>query len=180
MRGTVPAGFAKGAGWTAVDLRYARGELAMAVVLPDRGRFAEVEQALDGTWLAKPLTGFATDPGPGVVRVGLPRWTTRTQAELGEALQALGIRTAFTDAADLSGITTAEPLTVSAVVHEGFIGVDENGTEAAAATAPVMVATSAQPADPPTLIADRPFLYVVHDLPTGTPLFVGRVLDPSR
>jgi serine protease inhibitor len=178
MQDGIHAGFGKGAGWAAVDLPYARGELAMAVVLPDRGRFAEVEKALDGAWLAKLLTGLATEPGPGLVQVGLPRWTTRTQADPGAALQALGIRTAFTDAADLSGITTAEPLHVSAVVHEGFIAVDEKGTEAAAATA-VMAGASGAALDPPTLIADRPFLYVIHDLPTGTPLFVGRVLDPT-
>ena len=178
MRSSVPAGYANGPGWTAVDLRYGKGELAMAVLLPDRGRFAEIERAMDGAWLSRLLADVEYLPGSAMVEVGLPRWTTRTQADLGNALQALGIRTAFTDAADLSGITAAEQLHVSAVVHEGFIAVDENGTEAAAATAVIAVTTGAA-LDPPTLVADRPFLYVIHDVPTGTPLFVGRVVDPT-
>jgi len=178
MRTAMPAGYAKGPGWAAVDLRYGKGELAMAVVLPDRGRFAEIERAMDGAWLARLLADVGYSPGGAMVEVGLPRWTTRTRAELADPLRALGIRTAFTDAADLGGITTAERLKVSAVVHEGFIAVDEKGTEAAAATA-VMAVASGAALDPPTLIADRPFLYVIHDVPTGTPLFVGRVLDPT-
>jgi serpin B len=89
---------------------------------------------------------------------------------------------AFSDAADFTGFggpAGEEPLRIGAVVHAGFVAVDEAGTEAAAATAVTMRAAGAR-LSPRSLVADRPFLYVVHDLPTGTPLFVGRVLDPTQ
>lgn len=167
--------FASGPGWQAVDLPYARGQLAMTVVVPDRGRFAEVENALSGPWLTQLRAGLQKTP----VRVGLPRWKIRTQIGLNGVLDGLGMPTAFTEAADFSGMTTVEQLRIAAVVHEGFIAVDEAGTEAAAATAAIVGVASAQVAPPRSVVADRPFLYVIHDLPTGTPLFVGRVLDPT-
>jgi serpin B len=74
-------------------------------------------------------------------------------------------------------MTTQEQLYISAVLHQGFIAVDEEGTEAAAATAVVMSTTSARIVDP--FKVDRPFLYVIHDAAHGTPLFLGRVTDPS-
>lgn len=149
----------------------------MAVVVPDRGRFAEVEKAADGAWLAALLDGLT----PTQVAVGLPRWSTRSQLSLARTLAGLGMPTAFTDQADFSGMTTQERLLIDAVVHEGFIAVDEAGTEAAAATA-VVARASGAPADPVSVIADRPFLYVIHDNAdpaARTPLFIGRVLDPT-
>jgi serpin B len=177
MHSTLAAGHARGPGWSAVDLPYADGRLAMAVIVPDRGRFAEVAKTVDGAWLTALLGGLA----PAQVQVGLPRWTTRSQLSLAQTLAAMGMPTAFTDRADFSGMTTQEKLMIDAVVHEGFIAVDEAGTEAAAATAVLMRATSA-PAGPVSVIADRPFLYVIHDNAdpaARTPLFIGRVLDPT-
>jgi serpin B len=174
MSGTVRgAGYVRGDGWQAVDLPYGKGELAMAVVVPDAGRFAEVERS-PGTWLPPVLQEL----GPAPVSVTLPRWTSRTSIELTEALSRLGMPTAFTDRADFSGMTGDEPLKIAAVVHEGFVSVDEAGTEAAAATAVVVELTSAV-LPRYSVVADRPFVYVVHDRPTGTPLFIGRVLDPT-
>ena len=167
--------FASGPGWVAADLPYARGELAMAVVVPETGRFAEVEKSLTGEWLTRLLTGLR----PAPVQVGLPRWTIRTQVELRQVLAGLGMPLAFTVGADFRAMTTQVPLEIAAVVHEGFITVDEAGTEAAAATAVVMRVVSGMIAPPRSVVADRPFLYVIHDLPTGTPLFVGRVIDPT-
>jgi serpin B len=169
------AAYVEGEGWQAVVLPYAAGELAMSVVVPGAGRFAEVERSI-GTWLPQVLGRQATEP----VSVGLPRWTTRTGAELTGALARLGMPTAFGDRADFTGLTDEEPLRIGAVVHEGFVAVDEAGTEAAAATAVMARAAGARLPTPRTLVADRPFLYVIHDVPTRTPLFAGRVLDPTR
>jgi serpin B len=174
MQSTTATGFADGPGWRAVQLPYAKRQLAMTVVIPDTGRFAEVEKAITGEWLTGLLTGFRPEP----VDVRLPRWTIRTQAGLTDVLAGLGMPVAFTEAADFSGMTSEEPLQISAVIHEGFITVDESGTEAAAATAVVMRAMGAM-LPSRTVVADRPFLYLIHDLPTGTPIFVGRVLDPT-
>jgi serpin B len=68
---------------------------------------------------------------------------------------------------------------IGAVAHEGFVAVDEAGTEAAAATAVVEQLSSMGPAPAHTVVADRPFLYAIHDQPTRTPLFIGRVIDPT-
>ncbi|WP_007514484.1 MULTISPECIES: serpin family protein [Pseudofrankia] len=174
MAGTVSgAGYATGPGWQAVDVPYAGGELAMAVVLPDPGRFDAVEAALDEAALRGLLTGFQ----PAAVELELPRWTFRTHADLNDLLVALGMPTAFGGDADFSGMTAAEKLHIDRVVHEAFIAVDEQGTEAAAATA-VSMAVSAIMTDR-RLTVDRPFLFVIHDRATATPLFVGRVVDPT-
>jgi len=164
-------GLGSGDGWRALQLPYAGRELAMTVVLPDEGRFAEVE----GRLAELPAVLDAVRPTP--VAVTLPRWTFRTQAPLKAALSALGMPTAFQDGrADFSGVTEEAELFLSAVLHQAFIAVDEEGTEAAAATAVVMQDESAPLLEP--FVADRPFLFVIHDVEHGTPLFLGRVVDP--
>jgi len=175
MDGPTGDRFARGPGWVAADLPYAGGELAMALVVPDAGRFAEVEESLTGELLVDLLTGLQ----PAPVQIGLPRWTDRTQVELNDALGELGMPIAFTNGADFSAMTTQEWLKIKAVVHEGFIAVDEAGTEAAAATAVTAVRMSLPSRPPLSVVADRPFLYVIHDRPTGIPLFIGRVLEPT-
>jgi len=112
------------------------------------------------------------------VALALPRFGIETKAELATILVALGMPTAFGDAADFSGITSAERLAISNVIHQANIDVDEKGTEAAAATAVVM-RESAMPSDQVSVRLDRPFLFALRDLPTGAILFLGRVGDPS-
>ena len=109
--------------------------------------------------------------------IGLPRWTFRTETPLKDTLTALGMPTAFDEVnADFSGMTTEEKLFIAAVLHQTFVAVDEEGTEAAAATAVVGQVVSMPQYVPFT--ADRPFLFVIHDVEHGTPLFLGRVADP--
>ena len=172
--GGTPVGWAEGDGWTAVDVPYADGEVALAVVVPDAGRFAAVEGAMAG-WLPRVLGGLETFP----VDLALPRWTSRTQVDLVPALAGLGMPGAFGPGADFGGMTGEERVFIGAAVHEGYIAVDEAGTEAAAATAIVMRVMGLSSPPERSLVVDRPFLYVLHDRPTGTPLFVGRVLDPA-
>ena len=169
-----PVAYARGAGWQAVDLPYDGGGLAMAVVVPDAGRLDEVMGRFDAAFLRAMLTGLQ----PTGVALRLPRWTFRTQVLLNDVLGDLGMPTAFTGRADFTGMTHDERLDIAAVVHEAFIAVDEHGTEAAAATAVVMQATSGRITDV-ELTVDRPFLFVLHDTETGTPLFIGRVSDPT-
>jgi len=168
-------GYSEGDGWQAVELPYAGSELSMLVVVPDEGSFSEVEGALDGDLVAEVVDGLT----PIMVDLRFPSFDFRTQASLKDALTALGMPLAFDpDNADLSGMTKADRLYVSAVVHEAFIAVDEKGTEAAAATA-VAVAESSAPAEQVQLTVDRPFLFLIRDSATGAPLFMGRVLDPT-
>ena len=172
---TLSATVTEGDGWRAARLPYAGRALAMALVLPDAGRMREVESLLASGGLAAVLSAGR----PTMLDLRLPRWTFRTQAPLNDVLQQLGMRTPFDpDAADFLPMTEEDlDLYVSAVLHEGFIAVDEEGTEAAAATAAVMSVTGAPVTEP--FHVDRPFLFVIHDVEYGTPLFLGRVDDPS-
>jgi serpin B len=168
------ASYGVGEGYQAVQLPYAGNELAMTIVLPDEHRLADVEGSVGSGGLPAILASVER----GSVSLALPTWTFRTATPLKEALMALGVRTAFGEnVADFSRMTTQMVLYVAAVLHQVFIAVDENGTEAAAATAVVMRETSAMRPDDSGVV-DRPFLFVIHDVEHGTPLFVGRVSDP--
>jgi len=162
-----------GDGWQALQLPYAGRRIAMTIVLPDEGRLPDVEADVASGGLPAMLAAAR----PAGAAVTLPRWTFRTDAPLKDALTALGMPTAFDPGrADFTGMTTESRLYITAVLHQAFIAVDEEGTEAAAATAVVMGETSAPVLVPFTV--DRPFLFVIHDVEHGTPLFLGRVADP--
>lgn len=162
------------AGWVAVRLPYLGSELAMAVVVPDD--LAAFEERLDGDVLRELLDRF--DGAERPVRVVMPRWDLRSRLSLAEVLAELGMPSAFDPRqADLSGMTAEEQLFVSHVLHQAAITVDEQGTEAAAATG-VVVGVTGLPAEPAEVVADRPFVFVLHDVATGAPMFVGRVTDP--
>ena len=164
--------YAAGTGWQAVELPYVSGKLSMLVIIPDD--LAAFEKALDGAALAGIVDGLSAHE----VILAMPKFGTESKLELGPILAALGMPTAFTDAADFSGITKEQALQISAVIHQANIDVDEKGTEAAAATAVVMRAT-AMPAEPVTLTVDRPFLFALRDVESGAVLFLGRIADPT-
>ncbi len=111
--------------------------------------------------------------------LGLPKFGAESQLGLGDVLAALGMPAAFdADTADFSGMTVADRLYISAVIHQANIDVDEKGTEAAAATAVVMAA-SAAPAPPVEMTVDRPFMFALRDMETGAILFLGRITKPE-
>lgn len=170
MRSSDPIAGSMGDGWRAARIPYAGGALAMTVVLAD----GDMDSMVSGGALVDVL---ATAPSLSVA-ITMPRWTFRTPSPLSDALITLGMPTAFSDAADLTGMSTELDLFIAAVLHEVFIAVDEEGTEAAAATAVIADTTSAPIIDD-ELVLDRPFLFVIHDVEHGTPLFLGRVGDPS-
>jgi len=168
------SGYGEGDGWRAAHLSYSGDSLAMTVVLPDEGRKDDLDALVAGGGLADLLT-----PGPGEVELTLPRWKFLVGTTLNGALEALGMTSAFDrDRADFSAMTDEEALYISGVLQQVFIAVDEEGTEAAAATAVVMEATSGMADVPPPLVVDRPFVFVIHDVEHGTPLFLGKVTDP--
>ena len=106
----------------------------------------------------------------------MPRFEFESGFSLKEALAALGMADAFSEQADFSGMTGQRDLFISEVVHKAFVSVDENGTEAAAATAVIMKLTAAVE-EPVEVTMDRPFVFLIRDLETGAILFVGRVVD---
>ena len=173
MTQTAALRYAEGDDWRAVELPYVGGSLAMTVIVPADA--AAFEADLDAVGLAT-IAGTLDERQ---VSLTMPRFGIETRAQLAGLLGGLGMPTAFDpDRADFGGITDEERLFISEVVHQANIDVDEEGTEAAAATAVVMRATSA-PIDIVTLRVDRPFLFALRDVPTGAVLFLGRVADPS-
>lgn len=164
--------YAKGTGYQAIELPYAGG-LSMLVLVPDEGRFAEIERAFG----AAHLRAVVAEIKPAQVALRLPKFEFRTQAGLKETLIALGMPIAFTADADFTPMSPrGRELFIQDVVHEAFISVDEDGTEAAAATA-VVIGRVSLPAV--TLTVDRPFLFAIRDNETGALLFMGRVVDPT-
>jgi serpin B len=169
----------RGDGYQAVLLPYKNGPLAMAIVLPDGPLSQFPADSLGG--LSGVLGGLLDRPQEYQVDLRLPRFTITAACLLKDTLEALGIRLAFSDDADFSGITGTEPLQVSEVVHQAFIDVDEEGTEAAAATA-VVIRTLGLVHRPPAkrvvFTADRPFLFAVVQAQSGLPLFLGQFTRP--
>jgi serpin B len=164
-----------GDGWQAVQLAYGGEELEMLIIVPDTGRFTEIEGRL-----AEGLVGdIPAGSQRGHRSLAMPKFEVRTPLPLNDALQELGMPDPFVPGvADFTGIH-ADPeyvLYIQAVIHEAFVAVDETGTEAAAATAVIIGTDSAGPAP---IAVDRPFLWAIRDVPTGAILFLGRVLDPS-
>lgn len=169
------ADYVEGDGWVAARLPYVGRHVGLALVVPED--LPAFEDRLDGTGLAALLAGLRPLDEP--LQVTMPRWDFRSQVSLEAVLETLGMKSAFDPAtADFSGMTSEERLHVSHVLHQAMVAVDEEGTEAAAATAVVMSVTGARLEPTRSVVADRPFLFVIHDVETGTPLFIGRVTDP--
>jgi serpin B len=154
-------------------------ELAMVVLLPKQaGGLAALEQQFTADsareWIAK------LEPVQKVI-LTLPRFTMTQQFELSDTLRAMGMPQAFTRAADFSGMTGKPDFSISAAIHKAFVDVNEQGTEAAAATSTIMTAAAMRmPVTPPIVFrADHPFLFLIRDTGTGEILFLGRVEDPK-
>jgi serpin B len=158
---------------------YYSGELWMTVVLPAEGQFETVRSQVSGEWLAEASADVdPTAVAPTQVKLALPKFRIETaQTRLDEPLTSLGMGIAFTDEADFSGMVEDGPLFIGAVAQKAFIGTDEAGTEAAAATA--LRAGTGRPEQPVELTMNRPFLFFIQDT-TGVVLFSGQVVDPTR
>jgi serpin B len=107
----------------------------------------------------------------------MPKFRVESSFQLKSTLQAMGLATAFTPKADFSRISPEPGFALTEVIHKTFVDVNERGTEAAAVTVP-MAAGSAPPRKVVEFRVDRPFLFVIRDLPTKTNVFMGRVVDP--
>jgi serpin B len=156
-----------------VELPYGNKRFAMDLIQPADGDLA----ALERRWSAAHLERWLSALGPVEVALSLPRFTARADVDLEAPLRALGVSRIF-DGGDLSGLIRQQvPLAVSKALHEAVIEVDEKGTRASAATGMVAVPLSAG-SQPVVMRLDRPFLFVLRDVPTGAVLFLGRVADP--
>ena len=148
---------------------------SMVVVLPKEvGLLASVESKLCAGNLRSELALVRKRE----VAVHLPKFKMTTgTVDLGDILQNMGMKDAFSlPPADFSGMTGKRDLFISMVLHKAFVEVNEEGTEAAAATAVVMKAGAAMS---PVFRADRPFIFMIRDNRSGSLLFMGRVMNPA-
>ncbi len=167
-------GYAEGEDYQVVELPYVGGELSMVILLPTEGTFGDFAQQLDEAQLDAILARMSR----AQVGLTMPKFEYEAGFELKAALQRLGMNSAFGAGADFSGMTGRPDLFISDVYHKAFVKVDEEGTEAAAATAVVMQLTAA-PGLPVEVRVDRPFIFLIRDIETGAILFLGHVVNPA-
>jgi serpin B len=164
-----------------LEMPYTRSELSMVVLLPKKvDGLASVEKNLT----AENMNRWLGEKTNEKVDVTFPKFIFTSEfQQLGGDLAAMGMVDAFGSNADFSGMTAAERWFISAVIHKAFVAVDEEGTEAAAATAIIMAGAAPRPPRPPeepkVFKADHPFIFLIRHNATGEILFLGRVSNPK-
>jgi len=169
--------YLKGDGFQAVRLPYAGGGVRMVIILPDADRtLAQLTDQLSIENWESWREQFSVKEG----QLYLPRFTTRYDAQLNEALKAMGMATAFDGGrADFSGMRPIPPnVFISQVRHVAYVDVNEAGTEAAAVTSVEMGITSAMPTETFLMQVDRPFFFAIEETSTGSILFTGLITEP--
>jgi serpin B len=168
----------------ALELPYAGNALSMVALLPRKvDGLPELEKQLTARNLAGWLKALDAGREVGTV-IYLPRFTSTSSFSLAKTLEAMGMVDAFAPkAADFSGMNgkrppDAEALSISAVLHKAFVDVNEEGTEAAAATA--LLPRAANGGGPPVFKADHPFVFLIRDKRSGSVLFLGRMVNPKQ
>ncbi len=181
MSQTESFGYFQGDEYQAVELGYGRGEMSMVILLPDQGRFNDFEDALDADLVSQTTQNLEQTE----ITLTMPRFEFESSFRLVNDLETMGMVDAFDPGkADFSGQGMRGcpgsdlRLYISGVFHKSFVLVDEEGTEAAAATAVVERIVSERVPQYEVSV-DRPFIFLIRDVETGAILFVGRVLDPS-
>jgi serpin B len=162
----------------ALEMPYKDNNASMIIFLPNaKDGMPEFEKLFDFKYYSDILDSFQ----PTEVRLLLPKYKIDFRIGLGNTLSQMGMPLAFSPGgADFSGMTGKRDLCISKVIHQAFIEVDEKGTEAAAATAVVMMHTSARhSSDLKVFRADHPFIFVIKDNATGSILFMGKIMNPE-
>jgi len=164
--------YAESDGAQAVELPYEGERFSMVILLPARGEFEDSADSLAVDWVTEILENLSMQ----WVQIYMPRFEFRSSFELADALAGLGMTDAFIlGQADFTGMAPTRELFLDDLYHQTVVSVDENGTYAAAATAAEMVGP-----DVPIVRLDRPFIFLIRDTETGTILFIGQVVDPSK
>lgn len=177
MHSTMRTSYLQADGYQAALLPYFSPHInkgvEMLIVLPSTGQFAEIEKNFDLEMIAD----IAANAKLYDLSITLPKFELRNSLDLMETLTLMGLQAPFEPGrADFSGITNGENgLFISAAIQQATITVDENGTEAAAATGAVMAESKLEPAE---LIVNRPFIYAIREVNSGAILFMGRVMNP--
>jgi len=169
-------GYSEQIGYEALKMPYGRGKFGMVILLPDVGKTTGQIMAQMTPAIWETLKGSLT--ANNKVDVWLPRFKFTWESNLNEILSSLGMAVAFSpDNANFSKINSTDKLFISKVKHKTFIDVNEEGTEAAAATSVSIGVTSTAPGGP-KFHANRPFLFFITEEDTGAILFAGKVENP--
>lgn len=159
-----------------LEMPYVGQELSMVILLPkEPAGIGELEKALTAQNVSKLLSTVHRQE----VIVTVPKFKMTQKFDLGAVLQSMGMTDAFSSQADFSGMTGRRDLFISAVVHQAYVDVNEEGTEAAAATGVTMKLTSMAPGEVPIFRADHPFIFLIRDANSGGILFLGRTMNPK-
>jgi serine protease inhibitor len=162
----------------AVELPYSGGELSMVILLPHRlDGCGSLEKRLTPDLLSRALGQMKQQE----VEIFLPKFKLESGFDLNDTLATMGMTDAFGSKADFSGMDGTRLLCISGVFHKAWGEVNEEGTEAAAATAVAVGELSIKepPPPPPVFRADHPFIFLIRDTKTGSILFLGRLADPA-
>jgi|HigsolmetaAR201D_1030396.scaffolds.fasta_scaffold04357_3 serpin B len=166
--------YAKGPDYQAIELPYI-GDMSLVAIMPDAGQLDAFEASLDGDRFQEIVSRLAWQE----VRLTMPKFTfTSDSISLKEMLSALGMPSAFLPTANFSAMTSQARLMLGDVYHKAMVRLDEEGTEAAAASAAIGMPTSAPMEEPIELVLDRPFVFAIRDNVSGEVLFLGRLADP--
>ncbi len=157
----------------ALEMLYNGKELSMLILLP-KGNLKSIEDSLDANKLSKLRESLHNEK----VHVFLPKFTFKTRYYLSKALKQMGMSTPFTKNADFSGMDGTKSIWINKVIHQAFVEVNEEGTEAAAATA-ISTKTLAIEETVKIFRADHPFIFIIQERKTGSILFLGRVIHPK-
>lgn len=168
-------GYMETDGLQGLEMPYVGEELSMVILLPKE--ITGIDK------LEKELTAERVCEWLGRIHereviVSVPKFKMTSKFGLGKVLRAMGMTAAFSKNADFSGMTGSRDLFISAVVHQAYVDVNEEGTEAAAATGVVMRLTSVAPGGIPVFRADHPFIFLIRDKTSGSILFLGRLINP--
>ena len=167
--------YTKGTGWQAIELPYVGFTTSMIIIVPDHGNFELFEKEFDLATYENILRVMS----PNDVYLGLPKFSFGQNFGIVKQLSELGLKDAFDPSrANFSGMTETGKLAIGNILHEAHIVVDEEGTEAVAATGIDFIEESGEPELDIELIIDRPFIFIIRDTVNSQILFIGRVLNP--
>jgi len=171
-------GYGESDKFQALELPYRGNDVSMVVLLPrETNSLPALENSLDQSHLADAIAQTRNRK----VDVFLPKFKLTQQFSLTGTLTAMGMTDAFSSRADFSGMDGAKDLFISDVIHKAYVDVNEQGTEAAAATAVTMMRSAMpRPQPAPVFRADHPFLFLIRDTHSGSILFLGRVTNPAK
>lgn len=159
-----------------VDIPYSNDDYSLMLIVPKCYRkFKKLEKKLN----LEIYNNFIAQKEKKRVKLSIPKFNIKSDYDLGETLVKMGLKDAFTANADFSGITEQERLYISQAIHKATIEINEEGTEAAAATAVVMRKTSVL-LDNVELKIDKPFIYILRNNKTNCIYFMGKVINPNN